>query len=150
MGFQSKCGKQMQRTLANRFNIYRIHGVTRPASSTNKQTGAVKVERSSKTTEGGERGKIRIVFHQANHTGEIHLTSEDIVKNYVTNRSLPKGDKMGEVIRGTVSNGEPMKQAENSSILLSKIKVVDRRRRDVYHRSLLLCPLPVKPTQPKE
>ena len=32
--------------------------------------------------------------------GEIHLTSEDIniVKNYVTNRSLSKGDKMGEVI----------------------------------------------------
>ena len=90
----------MQRTLANRFNIYRIHGVTRPASLTNKQTEAVKVKRSSKTTEGGESKKIRIVFHQANHTGEIHLTSEDIniVKNYVTNRSLSKGDKMGEVI----------------------------------------------------
>ena len=30
---------------------------------------------------------------------EIHLTSEDIniVKNYLTNRSLSKGDKMGEV-----------------------------------------------------
>ena len=100
MGFQSKCGKQMQRTLANRFNIYRIHGVTRPASLTNKQTEAVKVKRSSKTTEGGESKKIQFVFHQANHTGEIHLTSEDIniVKNYVTNRSLSKGDKMGEVI----------------------------------------------------
>ena len=131
----------MQRTLANRFNIYRIHGVTRPASSTNKQRRRQKRE---------ERKRYGLVFHQANHTGETHLTSEDIVKNYVTNRSLPKGDKMGEVIRGTVSNGEPMKQAENSSILLSKIKVVDRRRRDVYHRSLLLCPLPVKPTQLKQ